>query len=124
MAEVIGPCSTLPGARHKLPEGTKCDCHPDRDAVARIQGETDSFGAELNDMCKECLDDHRECERTRDRSGICEWCKNEAPILSSHRDFEEGMAGRVYLVCRSCIEKEDTQLAAELVEYEDDWPDC
>ena len=52
MAEVTGPISTLPGARHALPAGTMCDEHPDRPAVARVQGETDSFGCELNDLLR------------------------------------------------------------------------
>jgi hypothetical protein len=47
MGEVTGPISTLPGHSHQVPDGTVCDDHPDRPAVARIQGETDSFGAEL-----------------------------------------------------------------------------
>ncbi len=41
MAEVTGPISSLPGAYHSLPKGTMCDEHPDRPAVARVQGETD-----------------------------------------------------------------------------------
>jgi hypothetical protein len=59
MAEVTGPISTLPGAGHAFPDGTKCDQHPDRDAVARIQGETDSMGCEMHDMCEECAEEHR-----------------------------------------------------------------
>ena len=59
MGDVTGPISTLPGSRHDFPDGTMCDDHPDRKAVARVQGETDSFGSELIDMCQECLDEHR-----------------------------------------------------------------
>jgi hypothetical protein len=47
-----------------------CDQHPDRLAVVRLQGETDSFGAELNDMCTECRDAYREYLRTADTSGV------------------------------------------------------
>lgn len=39
MADVTGPISTLPGASHAVPDGTKCDRHPRRKAVARIQGD-------------------------------------------------------------------------------------
>lgn len=49
MGDVTGPISTLPGHRHKLPSGATCDDHPDRPAVARIQGETDSFKAKSDE---------------------------------------------------------------------------
>ena len=64
MADVTGPISSLPGKRHELPKGAKCDEHPERDAVARVQGETDSMGCEMLDLCQECLDDLRAWERT------------------------------------------------------------
>ncbi len=35
------------------------------------------------------------------------------PRLRPHRDYEEGMAGRVYDVCDACIVKEHKQLVAE-----------
>ena len=44
MADVTGPISTLPGSRHRVPDGQSCDTHSDRFAVYRIQGETDSTG--------------------------------------------------------------------------------
>jgi hypothetical protein len=53
MADVTGPISTLPGAVHRVPEGATCDEHPDRPAVLRVQGETDSFGSETIDYCQE-----------------------------------------------------------------------
>lgn len=43
MADVIGPNSYLPGQKIKVPAGAMCDEHPDRPAVCRIVGETDSF---------------------------------------------------------------------------------
>src|SRR3954463_12051043 len=64
MADVTGPISTLPGTGHHLPDGTMCDQHPDRPAVARIQGETDSFGCEMNDLCQECIAADREWEKS------------------------------------------------------------
>lgn len=63
MGDVTGPVSTLPGAGHALPAGTMCDDHPDRPAVARIQGETDSFGSELWDLCEECRDEMQKAIR-------------------------------------------------------------
>jgi hypothetical protein len=56
MADVTGPISTLPGARHSVPKGQTCDRRGNRPAVARIPGETDSFGCGLIDMYQECLD--------------------------------------------------------------------
>lgn len=113
MADVIGPCSTLPGAVHKLPAGARCDTHPERLAVKRIQGETDSFGAELNDMCQECVDEYR-AYVAQARPGVCDWCKKESLDLRPRRDFEEGSYGPVYRVCCSCVEREYQSLQDEL----------
>lgn len=125
MAEVIGPTSKLPGAGWDFPDGTMCDDHPDRPAVARIQGETDSFGAELFDMCQDCLDEYRREMREADHSGTCEWCKQYKPRLRPQRDFEEGMAGRVYEVCDECIKRVNDEAERELEArgYYDDWGD-
>lgn len=126
MADVTGPISTLSGSSHALPDGQMCDRHPRRKAVARIQGETDSFGSEMNDMCQECLDQHRAYlkspEAAERRKGICEWCKNPADDLRDRRDFEEGMTGRVYRVCGGCVKKQNDELAAE-AEDNDDYDD-
>lgn len=125
MGEVTGPISSLPGRHHDVPDGAMCDEHPDRPAVARIQGETDSFGAELHDMCAECLEDDRAWRNSPEaaewRKGQCEWCKNEADDLRDARDYDEGMCGRVYRVCGPCVKRADDEARAELAEY-DDWP--
>lgn len=42
-----------------------CDDHPDVPAVARVQGETDSFGCEMHDLCQACLDELRAEIRTQ-----------------------------------------------------------
>lgn len=123
MAEVTGPISSLPGSGHALPEGAPCDDHPDRPAVARIQGETDSFGSEMNDMCQECLDAYREEMKNADWSGTCDWCKTHKPHLRPRRDYEEGMAGRVYDVCDDCIKRENDELEKEAGTYFDDCGD-
>jgi len=120
MGDVTGPVSTLPGAAHDFPDGTKCDMHQDRQAVARIQGETDSFGSELWDMCQECLDEHHEEMRTADHSGVCDWCHTHQPRLRPRRDYEEGMHGRVYEVCDTCIKRENDELEMELGTYWDE----
>ncbi len=122
MADVTGPISTLPGSLHGFPAGTPCDTHPDRQAVARIQGETDSFGAEMNDMCAECLQEHLDGLKSADaRSGSCDWCHGPASDLRSMRDYEEGMAGPVYRVCGACARRQEAQLAEELADQSEDW---
>lgn len=117
MADVTGPISTLAGRVHELPEGQTCDRHPDRKAVIRIQGETDSFGCEMNDMCEECATEHRAYlkspEAAEHRKGICEWCKNPADDLRDRRDYEEGTCGRVYRVCGACVKRENAELEIE-----------
>src|SRR5579862_9487643 len=107
MAEVTGPISTLPGHRRDVPEGTMCDCHPDRLAVARVQGETDSFGCEMIDMCEDCVAAYREECRTEDSSGTCDWCRQEAEKRFYRRDIDEGSFGPVYQVCRACVDKDE-----------------
>lgn len=116
MAEVTGPCSTMPGAIHTLPEGTMCDDHPDRPAIKRVQGETDSFGSELHDMCAECYEQHKvdmEAYRKEIATGCCDWCKNGATDLRQMRDFEEGSAGPLYMVCGACRKRQADELAEE-----------
>jgi hypothetical protein len=120
MAHVSGPCSTLPGDSSDLPPGSMCDQHPDAPAVRRVQGETDSFGAEYHDCCQVCLDGLKTW-REQERIGRCEWCKNEAKDLRPRRDYEEGMSGRVYQVCGACVSRENKRLADELDRYDDDF---
>lgn len=110
MGDAIGPTSTLPGAGHHLPKGAMCDEHPSRPAVARIQGETDSFGAELIDCCAECRDEIRAAIRS-DLSGRCDWCRQEASDLRNRRDYEEGSTGPVYQVCGQCRARQDNLLS-------------
>lgn len=114
MAHVSGPCSTLPGSGHDVPPGTMCDDHPDRPAVARVQGETDSFGAEYIDMCQECLDEHRANKADPANSlGTCEWCGTKGVRVRPRRDYDEGMCGRVYDVCDDCVAKEIRPLVCQ-----------
>ena len=100
-----------------------CDDHPDRPAVARVQGETDSFGCEYLDLCQECLKKIRDYANSPEaRSGHCEWCRTPATDLRDARDYEEGMAGRVYRVCGACIQRRNERVEQELQEsgYYDD----
>jgi hypothetical protein len=103
MADVSGPVRTLPGSSHKVPEGMICDVHSDLLATHRIQGETDSFGVEYIDMCKECHDGYLSYKVDEDSSGICDWCRRQVAKRSKTRDLEEGSCGRVYDVCPACI---------------------
>lgn len=127
MSDVTGPISTLPGTSHSLPKDTRCDDHPDRPAVARIQGETDSFGSEMRDLCAECLEQHRAYLRSPEAEkqlhGQCEWCKVEASDLHNARDYEEGTCGRIYRVCGACVRRQSEEAAAELEEYDDGFDD-
>jgi hypothetical protein len=119
MAEVSkGPVSTLPGHKMGLPPGTICDTHPDRLAVARVQGETDSFGCEYNDLCKECLAYEREM-LAQTKHGKCDWCKSIVTTLRPRRDYDEGMSGPVYMVCEGCVIAENKRLAEEESDYDD-----
>lgn len=107
MAEVIGPNNRLPGAEWKVPSGTMCDLHPDRLAVKRIQGETDSFGSELNDMCQECFEKfqayrEKEEEKIQSEPSYCELCKNMVVSVRRRRDPSEGAYGPLYDMCDKC----------------------
>lgn len=115
--KVTGPISSLPGGHHALPEGTKCDEHPDRPAVARVQGETDSMGSELNDLCAECLEAEKKADPT---TGTCDWCKTSNVTLHPRRDIDEGTSGRVYEVCKPCITADNRCLQEELDANEDE----
>lgn len=120
MSDVTGPISTLPGSLHAVPAGTMCDDHPDRPAAGRMQGETDSFGSEMHDLCQECLDEHRKHAKEA-RSGRCDWCKKEATDLRARRDWEEGSCGPVYQVCGACVRRENERLQEELDSFDDDY---
>ncbi|MBP2197188.1 hypothetical protein [Pantoea cypripedii] len=118
MADISnGPVSSLPGNTKAAPSNTKCDDHPERDAVKRVQGETDSFGCEYLDMCQECYQAHIEESKNSDRSGCCDWCRKHADQLYPHRDIEEGSSGRVYDVCLPCIDKERKSWREEDEDY-------
>lgn len=109
MADVTGPISSLPGTGHKLPAYMMCDDHPDRPAVKRIQGETDSYGSEMIDMCQECYDEYlaqREALGNGSHLGFCpsracSGTKQQVPLFA-YRDPDEGMYGPVYWYCADC----------------------
>lgn len=115
-----GSVSSMPGSSHALPNGAMCDVHPTVRAVARIQGETDSFGCEYHLMCQACLDENRKATREAyEAESFCDWCKTLKTHCAPRRDFEEGMGGPVYNVCRDCVNKENDRINEEL-EYQDE----
>lgn len=113
---VSGPTTLLPGMTASMCKLSLCDDHPDRLAVKRIAGEVDSFGAEYCHMCQPCYDAYLKAVEEEDRSGCCEWCKQEKPAIRPHRDIEEGSCGPVYDVCDSCIRAERKRFEEELDE--------
>ena len=117
MADVTGPISTLPGAVHSTPEGSMCDEHPDVPAVRRVQGETDSFGSEMHDLCQACVDELKTHSHEA-RWGFCDWCKKEVDDLRPKRDFEEGFYGPVYRVCGPCAKRYDESMRDDLDDLE------
>lgn len=107
----FGPVSTLPG--HSGSGKGDCDDHPGVPAAHRIQGETDSFGAEYHDLCADCAAKMRaEIAAEREIERRCDWCGNMAKTRP-RRDFEEGLAGRVYDVCGDCVRRENDRLREE-----------
>jgi hypothetical protein len=89
-----------------------CDEHPHRVATHRVQGETDSFGSEMHDMCDECYAIHK--AQVEVLSGVCDWCKNFANRLRDYRDIDEGLAGPIHQVCDECIRQDQIRLQEEL----------
>jgi hypothetical protein len=120
MGEVTGPISTLPGTRRAPPEGAVCDNHPSRPAVTRLQGETDSFGCEMYDLCAECLNEEKSAGPM---TGKCDWCKGADRALRPRRDIDEGMHGPVYYVCKECADRDEENLRRELSYYDNGWGD-
>jgi hypothetical protein len=74
----------------------------------RIQGETDSFGSELIDLCAACrARDEEESKNARERG--CEWCekagREKTGLVLPARDPDEGLCGPLYHVCDGCYER-------------------
>jgi hypothetical protein len=120
MADTTGPISTLPGSIHSVPKGVMCDTegHEKTPATRRVQGETDSFGSEMNDMCEECYRVFCLTRETEDTSGRCDWCGGHSTERKSTRDYDEGMSGPVYMVCKGCRQKQYDEACKELEEEE------
>jgi hypothetical protein len=91
-----------------------CDDHPEVPAVARMQGETDSFGSEMHDLCQACVDQWKQqVEAAAKEEHYCEWCKTSQVGVRPYRDMEEGSCGRLYDVCPACRKKDGDYWRAE-----------
>lgn len=114
-----GRVSSMPGSVHKVPEGQMCD-HEGHDHLAevRIQGETDSMGCEFIDLCTPEADKLLAALRAP-RDGYCEVHGGPGSDLKNWRDFDEGMAGRIYQACRSCRDEANKRAAEEYEEMRD-----
>ena len=87
-------------------------------ATVQIQGETDSFGYEVVDLCEEHLAQDREKEqKKRSKPQSCDWCKKAKTGVRAHRDWTEGSHGPVYQVCTNCRLAESAEIQAE-IEYD------
>lgn len=121
-----GPVRTLPGTQHKPEDGAMCDDHEDILAVAKVQMDTDSFGAEYAYMCADCLALFVEEMKTGKSKDACDWC-SRVEILSPVRDSGEGSCGPVYQVCKRCAseqvqrdKEEYDELFPQTVDHDDD----
>lgn len=133
----------LPGDVRTLPADTKKTCdfiiwegikernteYCKSKANVRIQGETDSFGAEYEYFCFDCADlneimlleykkeqieedkkyEHNIPEELRGKR-CCETCKKWVTKVLPTRDPDEGSHGPVYYKCIDCMEKFDRSL--------------
>lgn len=104
----------MPGSLHIVPSGTMCDIHQNVLATHRVQGETDSMGAELIDMCDECYKKSLEYKK----SGICDFCSTEVDELISYRDPEEGTSSPVYEICQPCKDRRNKIDLINTLEYD------
>lgn len=118
MADITGPISSLPGTVRRPPADMPCDNDCGRAAEVRVQGETDSFGSELYDLCRPCWDQERRADANTD--GPCDWCRKHADALRSARDPDEGMYGPVYYICGACRSRLYEELEREAERYGDD----
>lgn len=105
MAAVTGPIRSLPGTIFSAKANTTCDDHDDRPAVKRIQGDTDSFGSEMLDVCQECYDAYIKVrdDETNKVAMNCERCGKESFDCKPTRDPGESATGPVYYWCSSCV---------------------
>ena len=106
----------LPGNHRGKEETHCCDCGKET-FCNLIQGETDSFGYEVNAFCNECLGKLR--EEAKNATDTCDWCDKEKQKCVWTRDYDEGSYGPAYHVCRECYKKQMEYLRKEEAKYRD-----
>jgi hypothetical protein len=107
MSHAGGVLGTLPGHRERIIGNEECE-ECGAPATCRLQGETDSMGAEWYTLCTKCAD----ASSGWSPDGKCDTCKKETGKLVPSRCWEEGPSGPVYWVCEDCLAR-DIQAAAE-----------
>ena len=92
----------LPGSTKRLTDSSYiCDIHEDRPATYQVQGETDSFGCEYLYMCDGCYTAYRDERYETWAEQACQRCGTKG--VRPFRDYDEGMHGPVYYLCKKCI---------------------
>lgn len=109
----------LPGSLHALILGSKCE-ECENSAMYRVQGETDSFGAEMHDLCEAHYMAMRTYNAAHPTIGDCKWCTAKNVVLKPMRDYDEGMSGPVYYVCVPCIVKQNQEAMEEAERFSDE----
>jgi len=119
MKELIDSGKASEALKLQYAKGEEWRC--EQAATLRVQGETDSFGAEYLHYCEECYKLEEELqayyrEKHANDEGHCEWCKKATPQkhLCMTRDIDEGSSGPVYEVCADCRKKQNDYIDDEL----------
>ncbi|MBN22684.1 MAG: hypothetical protein CL678_15475 [Bdellovibrionaceae bacterium] len=97
----------LPGDKVRTMTGHMCE-HENCDQVSewRLQGETDSFGAEYEYFCdKHMAEIDEQLRNAEPQLEECEKCHKEHLDIMPVRDAEEGISGPVYYCCPACRDK-------------------
>ena len=102
----------LPGSIHPVQPGDECvDCG--KPATVRVQGETDSFGAEYHAYCASCRA-LWEATLNIPHISFCDHCKQEEET-KPWRDLDEGSSGPVYYICSPCRREADEAYRSQLM---------
>lgn len=119
MKEIIDANKASEALKLQYAKGEDWQC--ESQATTRIQGETDSFGAEYYHLCEACYELDMEIQTyqtTKHAEDVahCEWCKKatKQKDLRYTRDIDEGSYGPVYEVCSECRTKQNDYINDEL----------
>lgn len=123
MSEMVKSGKASDGLKLQYHKGDDFECG--NKATVRVQGETDSFGAEYFHFCSDChvLDQEiqkYQREQSADEPYDCDWCKKEVPFkdIRTTRDVDEGSNGPVYEVCSTCYKKQVEQIHEESNDFD------